>query len=110
MTRLFSKPLQGSLNLLILHVLKNGPLHGYAITNRIQQISDDVLQVEEGSLYPALHRMQGEDLISSEWALSETNRRVRFYRITARGKRQLAEESQEWERVNVAIAKVLRYV
>jgi PadR family transcriptional regulator PadR len=109
MGRLFSKPLQGSLNLLILKTLSREPLHGYAITNRVQQISDDVLQIEEGSLYPALHRMQQEGLISSEWALSETNRRVRFYKLTNAGKKALAAESQEWERVNSAIAQVLRF-
>jgi PadR family transcriptional regulator, regulatory protein PadR len=109
MGRLFSKPLQGSLNLLILKVLSSGPLHGYAITNSIQEISDDVLQVEEGSLYPALHRMQQDGLISSEWALSDTNRRVRFYTLTAKGKKELESESREWERVNAAIAKVLRF-
>ncbi len=109
MGRLFTKPLQGSLNLLILKVLSAGPQHGYAITNSIQQISDDVLQVEEGSLYPALHRMQQEGLISSEWALSETNRRVRFYTLTAQGRRELEAESREWERINTAIAKVLRF-
>ncbi len=109
MGRLFSKPLQGSLNLLILKTLSHGPLHGYAITCRIQQISEDVLQIEEGSLYPALHRMQQDGLISSEWALSDTNRRVRFYKLTAIGKKALAAESQEWERVNAAIAKILRF-
>ena len=109
MGKIFSKPLQGSLNLLILKTLAQGPLHGYAITCRIQQISQDVLQVEEGSLYPALHRMQQDGLISSEWALSETKRRVRFYKLTPDGKKALAAESREWERVNAAIAKVLRF-
>jgi len=109
MPRLFSKPLQGSLNLLILKILSSGPLHGYAITNRIQEISEDVLQVEEGSLYPALHRMQQDGLISSEWSVSETNRGVRFYKLTARGKRELEAETCEWERVNAAIAKILRF-
>lgn len=110
MARLFSKPLQGALNLLILKSLSQGPLHGYAITNRIQQISDDVLQVEEGSLYPALHRLEQEGLVSAEWSVSETNRRVRFYDLTAKGRKQLAAESREWARVTAAIAKVLQYV
>ena len=109
MGRLVSKPLQGALNLLILRTLSQGPLHGYAITIRIQQISEDVLQVEEGSLYPALHRLQQDGLVSSEWATSETNRRVRYYNLTAKGRRELESEIADWERVNAAIAKVLRY-
>lgn len=83
-------------------------MHGYAIASRIQEISDDVLQVEEGSLYPALHRLEQEDWIRSEWALSETNRRVRFYQLTPKGKSQLKAEEIEWEKVTAAIAKVLR--
>ena len=110
MGRLFGKPLQGSLNLLILKTLVRGPMHGYAITNRIQQVSEDVLQVEEGSLYPALHRMEQEGWISSEWSLSETNRRVRFYQLTSQGREQLAAEERDWEKINAAVAKVLRYV
>ncbi len=109
MGKLRSKPLGGSLNLLILKTLSKGPLHGYAITTRIQQVSGDVLQVEEGSLYPALHRMQQDGLISSEWAQSETNRRVRFYQLTSAGSKALASESAEWERLNAAITKVLRF-
>jgi PadR family transcriptional regulator, regulatory protein PadR len=109
MGRLFSKPLQGSLGLLILKTLSHGPLHGYAITTHIQQISNDVLQVEEGSLYPALHRMEQEGWISSEWAMSETNRRVRYYKLTIKGAQQLKAEEREWEKVTAAIAKVLRY-
>jgi PadR family transcriptional regulator, regulatory protein PadR len=109
LARLFTKPLQGSLNLLILKILLREPLHGYAITNRIQQISDDVLQVEEGSLYPALHRMEQEGWISSNWTLSETNRRVRYYALTPKGRQQLEAEEQEWERISAAVAKVLRY-
>ena len=109
MGRLFAKPLQGSLNLLILRTLDRGPLHGYAIANRIQQISDEVLQVEEGSLYPALHRMEQEGWIKSEWKLSESNRRVRFYQLTGKGKDQLKTEEHEWARISAAIAKVLRH-
>jgi PadR family transcriptional regulator PadR len=75
--RLFTKPLQGALNLLILKALCRGPMHGYGITNRIQEVSEDVLEIEEGSLYPALHKLEHEGWITSEWALSETNRRVR---------------------------------
>ena len=110
MGRLLSKPLQGSLNLLILKTLSRGPLHGYGITNNIQRISDEVLQVEEGSLYPALHRMEQEGWIASEWALSDTNRRVRYYKLTAQGKRQLAQEQRDWMQVTAAVTKVLNFV
>jgi transcriptional regulator len=110
MSRLLSKPLQGSLNLLILKTLSRGPLHGYAITNHIQQASDEVLQVEEGSLYPALHRLEQEGWISSEWALSDNNRRVRFYKLTAKGKRQLAIEEDDWKQITAAVGKVLKFV
>jgi transcriptional regulator len=109
MSRIVGKTLLGSLNLLILKTLIHGPLHGYAITTRIQQISDEVLQVEEGSLYPALHRLEQDGFVQSEWALSETNRRVRFYQLTTKGRRQLKEASEEWERMTAAIQKVLRY-
>jgi transcriptional regulator len=107
---MLSKPLQGSLNLLILKTLSRGPLHGYGITNDIQQISGDVLQVEEGSLYPALHRMEQEGWIASEWAISDTNRRVRYYKLTAKGKKQLALEHDEWKQVTAAVARVLNFV
>jgi PadR family transcriptional regulator, regulatory protein PadR len=110
MGRLLSKPLQGSLNLLILKTLSRGPLHGYAITNHIQQVSDEVLQVEEGSLYPALHRMEQEGWIASEWALSDTNRRVRYYTLTAKGKRQFALEENDWRQITAAVSKVLKFV
>jgi transcriptional regulator len=110
MGRLLSKPLQGSLNLLILKTLSRGPLHGYAITNHIQQVSDEVLQVEEGSLYPALHRMEQEGWIVSEWALSDTNRRVRYYTLTVKGKRQLALEENDWRQITAAVSKVLKFV
>jgi PadR family transcriptional regulator PadR len=110
MGRLLSKPLQGSLNLLILKTLSRGPLHGYAITNHIQLVSDEVLQVEEGSLYPALHRMEQEDWITSEWALSDTNRRVRYNKLTPKGKRQLAQEENDWMQTTAAVTKVLKFV
>jgi transcriptional regulator len=110
MGRLLSKPLQGSLNLLILKTLSRGPLHGYGITNQIQQISGEVLQVEEGSLYPALHRMEQEGWIVSEWAMSDTNRRVRYYKLTTKGKRQLALEEGDWKQITAAVTKVLKYV
>jgi transcriptional regulator len=110
MARLLSKPLQGSLNLLILKTLSRGPLHGYGITNQIQEISDEILQVEEGSLYPALHRMEQEGWIASEWAISDNNRRVRYYQLTAKGKKQLALEESDWKQITAAVTKVLRYV
>ena len=110
MGRSLSKPLQGSLSLLILKTLSRGPLHGYGITNHIQQISEDILQVEEGSLYPALHRMEHEGWISSEWAMSDTNRRVRFYKLTSQGKRQLADEENQWKQITAAVVKVLNFV
>jgi transcriptional regulator len=110
MGRLFTKPLQGALNLLILKALRRGPMHGYGITNLIQEASDEVLQIEEGSLYPALHKMEHDGWITSEWATSDTNRRVRFYRITPKGERQVATEEREYARVSAAIAKALRYV
>ncbi len=109
MSRLLSKPLQGSLNLLILKTLNRGPLHGYAITNHIQRVSGAVLQVEEGSLYPALHRLEQQGWIASEWALSDTNRRVRYYKLTAMGKRQLALEEEDWKQITAAVTKVLKF-
>lgn len=110
MGRILSKPLQGSLNLLILKTLSRGPLHGYGITNHIQQISGEVLQVEEGSLYPALHRMEQEGWITSEWAISDTNRRVRYYKLTAKGKKQLALEQDDWKEITAAVTRVLNFV
>lgn len=110
MGRLFRKPLQGALNLLILKALQRGPMHGYGITSLIQEASDDVLKIEEGSLYPALHTLEHEGWITSKWAQSDTNRRVRYYTLTAKGERQLAEEEREYHRFHAAISKALRYV
>ena len=101
--------LQGALDLLVLRTLARGPQHGYAIAQRIQQISDDVLRVEEGSLYPALHRMEQADWIDAEWRMTGTGRRAKFYRLTAAGRRQLAQEEEAWSRVAAAVAKVLRF-
>ena len=84
-------------------------MHGYGIANLIQEASDDVLQIEEGSLYPALHKMEHDGWITSEWALSDTNRRVRFYKLKPKGEKQLATEELEYHRFNAAIAKALRY-
>ena len=101
--------LQGSLDLLVLKILSRRPrLHGYAIMSAIQARSGEVLRVEEGSLYPALHRMDEAGWIRSEWAPSENNRRARYYRITAAGRRQLAEEKTDWLRASEAITRILR--
>ncbi|RPI25058.1 MAG: PadR family transcriptional regulator [Acidobacteria bacterium] len=100
--------LQGTLDLLILKTLAASPLHGYAIARRIQQCSADALVVEEGSLYPALYRMEGKGWIAGEWGKSDNNRRVRLYSLTAAGRGQLEEETAMWERLQCAITAVLR--
>jgi PadR family transcriptional regulator, regulatory protein PadR len=100
--------LKGTLDLLVLKTLASqGRMHGYAITLRIEQISESVLRLEEGSLYPALHRMTQAGWLRSEWGASESNRRARYYSITAAGKKQLAEEAQNWEQLTEAVARVL---
>ena len=98
----------GTLVMLVLRVLQSGPLHGYAIAQRIHALSSDVLQVEEGSLYPALQRILLKGWAKAEWGISETNRRVRFYRLTPSGRSQLAAEMSDYDRVNAAIRTVLR--
>ncbi len=100
--------LQGTLALLVLKTLARGAMHGYGITLHIQQVSKDVLRVEEGSLYPALHRMEEEGWIAAEWGLTENNRRARYYRLTAAGRRQLAEEEKNWVRLTQAVASILQ--
>jgi transcriptional regulator len=102
-----SELVQGTLDLLILKTLSHGPLHGYAIARRIRQTSKDVLVVEEGSLYPALHRLEQRDWIASEWGLSEANRRAKYYELTRRGKRALEDATRDWLRVSRAIGHVL---
>jgi PadR family transcriptional regulator len=99
--------LQGTLDLLILRTLQTGSMHGWAISERIQQISQNVLQVNQGSLYPALHRLEHQGWIKAEWATSELGRRARFYRLTAAGRKQLEKEKDEWARLSVAIGRVL---
>src|ERR1700721_2135737 len=94
--------LQGTLALLVLKTLQHGPMHGWGITLHIQQISNDVLRVEEGSLYPALHRMEQDGWIAAEWGVSDNNRRARFYRLTAQGRRQLRAERENWQKVTQA--------
>ena len=98
----------GALALLILRVLRSGSLHGYAIAQRIHVLSSDDLRVEEGALYPALQRMLVKNWVKAEWGISETNRKVRFYRLTAAGRKELDAELAEYDRVNNAIRTVLR--
>jgi PadR family transcriptional regulator PadR len=85
-------------------------MHGYAITVRLQQISSDLLRVEEGSLYPALHRMEQQGWLRSEWGVTERNREARFYSITSKGRKQLAQEEESWSKLTEGVARVLRYV
>jgi PadR family transcriptional regulator PadR len=102
--------LQGTLGLLVLKTLSaQGRMHGYAITAHIQRVSAELLRVEEGSLYPALHRMEQDGWVRSEWGVTEKNREARFYTITAEGKRQLAREEAGWERLTEGVQRVLRY-
>ena len=100
--------LQGTLDMLILKTLQPGPTHGWDIAQCIQQISEDVLQVNQGSLYPALHRLEDKGLIASEWGASENNRRAKFYKLTAAGRKQLQEESETWRRFSWAITRILQ--
>ena len=100
---------QGTLALLVLKSLDLGPMHGWGITLHIEKISNDVLRVEEGSLYPALHRMEQEGWIASEWGVSENNRRARYYRLTAAGRRQLAIEATNWQQITNAVSLVLSF-
>jgi transcriptional regulator len=99
--------LQGTLDLLILHALQRGPMHGYAVAQTIHLLSDEVLTVEEGSLYPALYRLEVDCAISAEWGLSENNRRAKYYKITARGRKALAEQQRTWNRLSSAVQQVL---
>lgn len=100
--------LQGTLDLLILRTLAVGPMHGWAISQRIQQISQEVLRVNQGSLYPALHRLEAAGWIEAEWGRSvEHNRQAKFYRLTPTGRRQLREETAQWERMAAAVQRIL---
>ncbi len=100
--------LKGTLDLLVLKTLSSqGKMHGYAITLRIEEISESVLRLEEGSLYPALHRMTHAGWLKAEWGQSESNRRARYYSVTAAGRKQLAEETEEWSQLTSAVARVL---
>ena len=102
--------LQGTLTLLVLRTLETrGPLHGYGLCAHIHAVSDELVQVEEGSLYPALHRMEQDGWISAEWQITEKGRKAKCYSITARGKRQLAEEQENWTRLTRGVGRVLKY-
>jgi PadR family transcriptional regulator, regulatory protein PadR len=100
--------LQGTLDVLILKVVALGPTHGYAIAQRLQQMSRDVLQVQQGSLYPALHRLEKRGWVRAEWAASDTGRDARFYTLTRAGRKQLEEQSENWARLSTAISTILR--
>ena len=102
------KLLQGTLDMLVLKALMHGEMHGYGVARRIAQLADDVLTVEEGSLYPALHRIEQQGWISSEWGVSENNQRARFYSLTKAGRRQLDLEEANWERLSEAVTRVMR--
>jgi PadR family transcriptional regulator PadR len=99
--------LQGTLDLLILKTLELEPMHGWGVTQRIQQVSDSVLQVNQGSLYPALHRLEERGWIRALWGTSENNRQARYYELTARGRKQLAEEKENWLRLSGAVARIV---
>src|SRR5579872_5159938 len=99
--------LQGTLDLLVLHALQRGPMHGYAIAQAIHLLSDEVLRVEEGSLYPSLYRLELDGAISAKWGLSENNRKAKYYEITRHGKKLLAQQQATWSRLSVAVERVL---
>jgi PadR family transcriptional regulator PadR len=103
-----SDVLQGTLDLLILRTLSLEPMHGWGIAQRIQQLSRDVLRVNQGSLYPAVHRLEQRGLIASEWGVTENKRRAKYYRLTPSGERQLAKELEDWERFSGAVRLVLQ--
>ena len=99
--------LQGTLDLLILHALKRGPMHGYAIAQTIHLLSDEVLKVEEGSLYPALHRLELDGAIAANWGISENNRKAKYYKITKRGEKAVTQQREIWNRLSLAVDHVL---
>lgn len=108
MTDSKSDLLQGTLDVLILKTLSPAPMHGWGISQRIQQVSEDVLQVNQGSLYPALYRLENQGWIRAEWGISENNRKAKFYELTRAGRRQLTQETESWERFSAAVARVLQ--
>jgi PadR family transcriptional regulator, regulatory protein PadR len=99
--------LQGTLDLLILKTLSGGPMHGWGVAQKIQVLSQDILQVNQGSLYPALHRLEQQGLIAAQWGASENNRQAKFYELTRAGRKQLADEQRSWERMAGAVARIL---
>jgi PadR family transcriptional regulator PadR len=107
MTRDDISMLQGTLDVLVLKTLSWGPMHGYAVARWLQQVTDDVLQIEEGSLYPSLHRMERKGWVESEWGLSENNRRAKYYRLTTAGRKQLRAETSTWATFAQAVSQVL---
>ncbi|HEU0179030.1 MAG TPA: PadR family transcriptional regulator [Blastocatellia bacterium] len=110
MTQQKADLLQGTLDMLILKALSLGPLHGYGIIQRIRQLSDELLEVEQGSLYPAVYRIEQRGWISSKWGVTETGRRAKFYKLTKAGGKQLKAEEESWDRLALAIAKVRKAV
>jgi transcriptional regulator len=100
--------LQGTLDMLILKSLQRGAMHGYAVAEFILETSENVLRVEEGALYPALHRLELRGLLASEWGVSENNRRAKYYKLTAAGRKQLAAEREYWNRMSAAVARILQ--
>ena len=100
--------IQGTLDMLILKTLALGPMHGWGISQRIQQTSEDVLVINQGSLYPALYRLEQHGLIKSEWGSSDNNRHAKFYELTRTGKKQLTEETENWERLSAAVDRILQ--
>lgn len=101
--------LQGTLDLLVLKTLARGPMHGWSVALRIQEVSHEALQINQGSLYPALHRLEDAGFVASEWGASENNRRAKYYRLTPRGKKQLELETESWRRFADAVSLVLRF-
>lgn len=108
MSKETSDLLQGTLDMLILKALQLGPMHGFGISVMIRQMSEEVLQVEQGSLYPALYRLEDQGWISSEWGVSDNNRKAKFYKLTAAGRKQLTTETSNWERLSTAINLILK--
>ncbi len=100
--------LQGTLDMLILKIVALGPVHGYGISQRIRQISKDILQVQQGSLYPALHRLEKRDWLQAEWGESENGRQAKFYKLSAQGRKQLAAEQSNWNRLSTAVSLILQ--
>ena len=98
---------QGTLDLLILKIVALGAMHGYSIAQRLEQVSQGVVQIPQGSLYPALHRLESRGLLVAEWKASDTGREAKFYRLTKKGERQLRDEQQQWERMTLAVQKIL---